>query len=144
MDLIDPLPPIPPNAWELGLSDPGETTDLHRPSPASERSQRAALDPYSIPPYAIGVHTVENKKKLIARVRRIRGQLEAVERALEGEAGCSEVLQTVTSARGALNGLVGELIEGHIRTHVIDGERATAPQREAAEELVQIVRAYVK
>ncbi|WP_437987843.1 metal/formaldehyde-sensitive transcriptional repressor [Sorangium sp. So ce117] len=90
------------------------------------------------------VHTVENKKKLIARVRRIRGQLEAVERALEGEAGCSEVLQTVTSARGALNGLVGELIEGHIRTHVIDGERATAPQREAAEELVQIIRAYVK
>lgn len=90
------------------------------------------------------MHTIENKKKLIARVRRIRGQLEAVERALEGEASCSEVLQTVTSARGALNGLVGELIEGHIRAHVIDGQRATAPQREAAEELVQIVRAYVK
>ena len=98
----------------------------------------------SIPPYTTCVHTIENKKKLITRVRRIRGQLEAVERALEGEAGCSEVLQTVTSARGALNGLVGELIEGHIRTHVIDGERATTDQREAAEELVQIVRAYVK
>ena len=90
------------------------------------------------------VHTIENKKKLIARVRRIRGQLEAVERALEGELGCAEVLQTVTSARGALNGLVGELIEGHIRTHVIDRDRAAAPQREAAEELIQIVRSYVK
>jgi DNA-binding FrmR family transcriptional regulator len=90
------------------------------------------------------VHTIENKRKLIARVRRIRGQLEAVERALEGEAGCSEVLQTVTSARGALNGLVSELIKGHIRTHVIDAGAATAPQRQAAEELVQIVRAYVK
>lgn len=90
------------------------------------------------------MHTVENKKKLIARVRRIRGQLEAVERALEAEAGCSAVLQTVTSARGALNGLVSELIEGHIRAHVIGQECASAPQRQAAEELVQIVRAYVK
>ncbi|AUX26927.1 hypothetical protein SOCEGT47_074970 [Sorangium cellulosum] len=90
------------------------------------------------------MHTIESKKKLIARVRRIRGQLEAVERALEGEHGCAEVLQTVTSARGALNGLVGELIEGHIRTHVVDPERTTATQREAVEELVQIVRAYVK
>ncbi|MCW5831458.1 MAG: metal/formaldehyde-sensitive transcriptional repressor [Labilithrix sp.] len=90
------------------------------------------------------MHTVENKKKLIARVRRIRGQLEAVERALEDELGCAEVLRTVTSARGALNGLVGELIEDHIRSHVVDRDRATAPQREAAEELVHIVRAYVK
>lgn len=103
-----------------------------------------SLAQYNIPPYTIWVHTVENKKRLIARVRRIRGQLEAVERALEDEAGCSEVLQTVTSARGALNGLVGELIEGHIRTHVVDGQRATTPQRQAADELVQIVRAYVK
>jgi DNA-binding FrmR family transcriptional regulator len=90
------------------------------------------------------VHTIANKKKLIARVRRIRGQLEAVERALEAEAGCAEVLQTVTSARGALNGLVGELIEDHIRMHVIDPEGATAPQRGAAEELVQIIRSYLK
>jgi DNA-binding FrmR family transcriptional regulator len=97
-----------------------------------------------VPPYAIDVHTVENRRKLVARVRRIRGQLDAVERALEGEAGCYEVLQTVTSARGALNGLVGELIEDHIRKHVVDGARAPAPQRVAAEELVQIVRAYVK
>jgi DNA-binding FrmR family transcriptional regulator len=90
------------------------------------------------------VHTVRDKKRLIARVRRIRGQLEAVERALEQELGCSDVLQTVTSARGALNGLVSELIEGHIRTHVVDVDRVSAPQRQAVEELVQVVRAYVK
>jgi DNA-binding FrmR family transcriptional regulator len=90
------------------------------------------------------VHTIHDKKRLIARVRRIRGQLEAVERALEEELGCSEVLQTVTSARGALNGLVSELIEGHIRTHVVDADRASAQQRQAVEELVQVVRAYVK
>lgn len=98
----------------------------------------------SIPPYTILVHTVENKKKLIARVRRIRGQLEAVERALENEVGCAEVLQTLTSARGAMNGLVSELIEEHIRSHIIDRNRATAPQREAVDELIQIVRTYVR
>lgn len=108
------------------------------------RSHHSALTKIIYPTILSFVHTIENKKKLIARVRRIRGQLEAVERALDGEAGCSEVLQTVTSARGALNGLVGELIEGHIRTHVIDAEHATAPQREAADELIQIVRTYVK
>lgn len=90
------------------------------------------------------MHTVKDKAKLIARVRRIRGQMEAVERALEEEAGCAFVLQTVTSARGALNGLVAELIEGHIRTHVAPAERTTAGQRQGAEELIEIVRAYVK
>ena len=103
-----------------------------------------ALAPNTIPPYSIRVHTVRDKKKLIARVRRIRGQLDAVERALEGEVGCAAVLQTVTAARGALNGLVGELIEGHIRSHVVDADRIDAHQREAVEELVQVVRAYVK
>lgn len=90
------------------------------------------------------MHTVANKKKLIVRVRRIRGQLEAVERALEEEAGCAKVLQTVTAARGALNGLVAELIEDHIRTHVVGDERTTAPQRQAIDELVGVVKAYVK
>ncbi len=90
------------------------------------------------------MHTVKDKQKLIARVRRIRGQIEAVERALEEEAGCAVVLRTVTSARGALNGLVAELIEGHIRVHVAPAESVTPAQREGAEELIDIVRAYVK
>lgn len=90
------------------------------------------------------MHTIENKKKLVARVRRIRGQLEAVERALEEEVECAKVLQTVTSARGAINGLVSELIEGHIRTHLLGPGRPTGPQREAVEDLVSVVRAYVK
>ncbi len=90
------------------------------------------------------MHTIENKKKLIARVRRIRGQLDAVERAIEEEGGCAAVLQTVTSARGALNGLVGELLEGHIRSHVVDPVGSSGAQRQAVEDLVQVVRAYVK
>jgi DNA-binding FrmR family transcriptional regulator len=91
------------------------------------------------------MHTVREKEKLVARVRRIRGQIEAVERAIVEEKGCSDVLQTVTAARGALNSLVAEMIEDHIRFHVLDPEEKVSPKRaRAADELIDIVRAYVK
>ncbi len=91
------------------------------------------------------MHTARERDKLIARVRRIRGQVEAIERAIVEEKGCYEVLQTVTAARGALNGLVGEMIEEHVRFHVLDpGEKVPAKRARAADELVDIVRAYVK
>jgi DNA-binding FrmR family transcriptional regulator len=91
------------------------------------------------------MHTTREKEKLIARVRRIRGQIEAVERAIVEEKGCSDVLQTVTAARGALNSLVAEMIEDHVRFHVLDPEQKVSPKRaRAADELVDIVRAYVK
>ena len=91
------------------------------------------------------MHTVREKKKLISRVRRIRGQLEAVEKAIEGEKGCFEVLQTVAAARGAMNGLVAEIVEDHVRFHVLDpSAKVNAKQSRAAEELIDVVRAYVK
>jgi DNA-binding FrmR family transcriptional regulator len=91
------------------------------------------------------MHTVREKAKLIARVRRIRGQIEGIERALLEEKGCYDVLQTVTAARGALNSLVAEMIEDHVRFHVLDPEAKSSPKRaRAADELVDIVRAYVK
>ena len=91
------------------------------------------------------MHTVREKKKLISRIRRIRGQLEAVERAVEEEKGCFEVLQTVAAARGAMNGLVAEIVEDHVRFHVlVPDAKTTAKQARAAEELIDVVRAYVK
>jgi DNA-binding FrmR family transcriptional regulator len=66
-------------------------------------------------------HTTKDKKKLLSRIRRIKGQSEAIERALEGEGECEEILQLVASCRGALNGLMAELIEGHLRCRRIDG-----------------------
>lgn len=91
------------------------------------------------------MHTIRERTKLIARVRRIRGQLEAVERAIVDEKGCYEVLQTVAAARGALNGLVAEMIEDHVRFHVLDPEEKIPQKRaRAAEELIDVVRAYVK
>ncbi len=90
-------------------------------------------------------HLARDKKKLLNRVRRIHGQVEAIERTLEGEGECSSVLQLIAGARGALNGLMAEVAEGHIREHVIDPTRKPSKdQLEAADELVDLVRAYLK
>jgi DNA-binding FrmR family transcriptional regulator len=90
-------------------------------------------------------HTVREKKKLLNRVRRIRGQVDAVEKALEAEDDCALVIQTIAAARGALNGLMAELLEGHVREHLIDTHRKpTRAQLEAADVLVDVVRAYLK
>lgn len=90
-------------------------------------------------------HTIQNKAKLVARVRRIRGQMEAVERALVAEAECGEVLRLLASARGAMNGLTAEVMEDHIRSHVVDPAIEADPARaRGAEELIAVVRTYLK
>jgi DNA-binding FrmR family transcriptional regulator len=90
-------------------------------------------------------HTTRDKEKLVVRVRRIRGQVEAIERSLKEEHECAEVLQLVAACRGALNGLMAELVEGHLWFHVLDPNRPKdSPQAAAAEELMDIVRAYLK
>jgi DNA-binding FrmR family transcriptional regulator len=85
--------------------------------------------------------TTREKTKLLNRVRRIRGQVEAVERALEQEIGCADVLQLITAAQGAINGLMVEVIEDHIRIHLIDATRQPA---DAAEELIDVLKSYLK
>lgn len=90
-------------------------------------------------------HTSKHKDKLLARVRRLKGQVEAVERSLEAEVPCGEVLNLVASIRGAVTGLTGELIEDHIREHVSNPD--TDPDRDRAQgaaELIDVVRTYLK
>jgi DNA-binding FrmR family transcriptional regulator len=90
-------------------------------------------------------HTVRDKQKLLARVRRIRGQVEAVERAVETEAGCERVMHLLASTRAAMAGLMAEVVEDHVRTHLVDP--ATHPgalNDEAAEQLLAVVRTYLK
>lgn len=89
-------------------------------------------------------HTIKDKVKLLARVHRVRGLIEALERALEQEKGCTQVLHLVAGARGALNSLMAEVIEGHIRTHVIDPRERDADRVQGAEELIEVVQAYLK
>jgi DNA-binding FrmR family transcriptional regulator len=88
-------------------------------------------------------HTKSEKAKLMNRVRRVRGQLEAVERAIEGEEGCATVLHLIVAARGAINGLMSEVIEDHIRLHVIDPPK-DAERKRGAEELIEAVQSYLR
>jgi DNA-binding FrmR family transcriptional regulator len=90
-------------------------------------------------------HTIRDKKKLLGRVRRVQGQLAAVERMLTDEADPYETLQLVASCRGALNGLMFQIIEGHVMLHVVDPARKPSPgQLEAANQLVEVIRSYLK
>jgi FrmR/RcnR family transcriptional regulator, repressor of frmRAB operon len=89
-------------------------------------------------------HTRE-KNKLLNRVSRLRGQVEAIERALEQEAECAEVLQLIASARGAMNGLMTEVLEDHIRHHVMNPRHyPNGDPARGAEELIDVVRSYLK
>jgi FrmR/RcnR family transcriptional regulator, repressor of frmRAB operon len=90
-------------------------------------------------------HVIRDKRKLLNRVRRIRGQVEAVERALESEADCSQILHAIAACRGAMNALMTEVIEGHIRFHLVDPDRRpTSRQSLAAQELIDVIKQYVR
>src|ERR1700740_3247332 len=81
-------------------------------------------------------HVAREKTKLLNRVKRMRGQLEAIERALDADDECATVLQQATACRGALDGFIAEVIEDHIREHVVDpSAQQDDPRRKAAEEL---------
>ena len=90
-------------------------------------------------------HTIRDKHKLVARVRRIRGQVEAIERALDTEAGCEHVMHLIAGSRGAMAGLMAEVVEDHVRTHLVDATKHPhALNTEAAEQLLDVVRTYLK
>jgi DNA-binding FrmR family transcriptional regulator len=90
-------------------------------------------------------HTIRDKKKLLNRVRRIRGQLDAIGKALEEERDCSALLQLIAACRGAMNGLMVEVLDGHVRMHVLDPDKdPTSQQAKAVQELLDVVKAYLK
>jgi DNA-binding FrmR family transcriptional regulator len=91
------------------------------------------------------MHTVREKQRLLGRVRRIRGQVEAIERALESGAGCETVMHQIAGVRGAMAGLMAEVIDDHIQGHLVDAERHPgALNVTAAEELMAVIRTYLK
>ncbi len=90
-------------------------------------------------------HTQDEKKKLLNRVRRVRGQVDVIERALDQEAECSEVLHNIAVCRGAMDALMAEVIEGHIRLHVLDPNTVPSDeQSQAADDLIHALRVYLK
>jgi DNA-binding FrmR family transcriptional regulator len=88
-------------------------------------------------------HTISEKRKLLARVRRIRGQVEAIERALESEAGCDQVMHLIAGIRGSVTGLMAEVVEDHVRNHLVHPAKG-ADSRDAAEQLIEVVHSYLK
>lgn len=88
-------------------------------------------------------HLSRDNSKLIARLRRIKGQVEGVERALESDADCTEVLRQIASIRGAMTGLTNEVFEEHLRCHVVDAADDNARQK-GADEMMQILKSYLK
>ena len=90
-------------------------------------------------------HTIKEKDELLLRAKRVQGQIEALVRALDEERDCSETLQIMSAARGAMNSLMAELLEGHIRNHLLDGkQRPTSEQLAAADEVIAMVKSYLK
>lgn len=89
-------------------------------------------------------HTIKGKAKLLTRVRRIRGQSDALEKALDSEADCAAILQQIAAIRGAVNGLMSEVLEHHLRNH-LGSEATDAAQRgRHLEEVVSVLKSYLK
>src|SRR5258708_28563947 len=90
-------------------------------------------------------HTIREKKKLLARVGRIRGQIEAIERALTEEAECERIMHMIAGVRGGVAGLMAEVVEDHIRTHLVDPQKNPgALNADAADQLIEVVHTYLK
>lgn len=88
-------------------------------------------------------HTIQSKIKILNRVSRIKGQLEAFAKAIDIEADEYQVMQLLASVRGALNGLTSEIVEGHIREHIVEAKDKKLAA-EAGEELIDIMRSFMK
>jgi DNA-binding FrmR family transcriptional regulator len=89
-------------------------------------------------------HTADSKDDLLARVRRIAGQVSAVERGLVRNADCAEILHLVAAVRGAVNGLLDEIVIDHLDQHVARPDLSDAERRQGADELITVIRRYVK
>ena len=89
-------------------------------------------------------HTIHNQKQLLTRVRRIKGQAAALETALAQEAGCVAILQQIAAIRGAVNGLMAEVLQGHIREHLGRTDAPADVRAADLEEVVAAVRSYMK
>lgn len=89
-------------------------------------------------------HLTSKKDALVQRVRKIAGQLRAVERALAGDADCAKTLHLVAATRGAINGLLDQIIEEHIREHVARPDLNAESRRAGADQLIAAIRRYAK
>jgi DNA-binding FrmR family transcriptional regulator len=86
----------------------------------------------------------KDQMKLVARVRRIRGQVDAIERSLTGDADCADVLMLLANVRGGINSLMAEVLADHIRLHMLASDKGARMTHALAEDLIDLVSAYLK
>lgn len=89
-------------------------------------------------------HSPDDKKRALTRIRRIRGQVEALERALESGSPCLTILQQIAAIRGAANGLMGEMIEMHLNDELVTGETTEEQRALRMTEVGHLLRSYLK
>jgi len=89
-------------------------------------------------------HLNREQTKLVARIKRIRGQVDSIERSLTSGEDCADILMLLANVRGGINSLMAEVLEDHIRLHLLSSERSSAPPHELAEDMIELVRAYLK
>jgi DNA-binding FrmR family transcriptional regulator len=90
-------------------------------------------------------HVVHEKQKLLNRLRRLRGQVDAIERALDADDSCTQVIRLLTAARGALNGMMAEVVEDHIQMHLMaENRKPSDAETQAANELIDVLRSYIR
>jgi DNA-binding FrmR family transcriptional regulator len=90
-------------------------------------------------------HTIRKKTKLVNRLRRLRGQVESVERALNEDADCGRIMQLLAACRGAVTSLLAEVVKDHIREHLVARRpHGSEPRAEATDELIDVVQSYFK
>lgn len=88
-------------------------------------------------------HTAHDRK-LLGRVRRLRGQIEAIERGIEAGDDCAKVLHLIAASRGAINSLMTKVLEDHVREHIVDTKpEQSASRAEAAEQLIDVLHSYL-
>jgi DNA-binding FrmR family transcriptional regulator len=89
-------------------------------------------------------HLEKEKQKLVARIKRIRGQVDSIERSLSTGDDCADILMLLANVRGGINSLMAEVLEDHIRLHMINPDKGQIASQEIAEDLIDLVRAYLK
>jgi DNA-binding FrmR family transcriptional regulator len=89
-------------------------------------------------------HAIHGKKKILTRIRRIKGQTDALEKALDQDVDCISILQQIAAIRGAANGLMVEVLEGHIRAHLGTNDLTPEQRQIEVEQVVGILKSYLK
>lgn len=89
-------------------------------------------------------HTLRGKAHLLTRVRRMKGQVEALHRALEENHECTDILQQIAAVRGAANGLMADVLEEHLREHLCPKSGSVQQRERGLTEVARIVKRYLK